>query len=459
MSVAVDHILRMTNIEKKYDVMILGLGKTGVSCAEFFHGQNKLVAIADSRLEPPGLESVCTQFPDIPLYLGPFDPDILCTAAELVVSPGLSIAEPAIDKASQAGVKVTGDIEIFCRHAASPIVAVTGSNGKSTVASLIYRMLKAAGKQVLLGGNIGTPALQLLREPAPDYYVLELSSFQLETTTSLNAVAAVVLNVSEDHMDRYANLREYAAAKLKIYNGTGAMIVNLDDEIAASISGNNRPVIRYSTGEPAAGEFGVRDVDGNSYIACGEKIICPVADLPLHGVHNISNALAALALGSAVGVPIDAMLSALRAFEGLPHRCQWVTRVNGVDWINDSKGTNVGASCAAIEGLAADRNLILIAGGDGKGADFTRLAEISAGRVREAILIGRDANRLAGVLEGVTTVNFATDMNAAVRLAFERSIPGDIVLLSPACASQDMYTDYQHRGNEFIDAIDRTCRA
>ena len=236
------------------------------------------------------------------------------------------------------------------------------------------------------------------------------------------------------------------------------MIINLDDEMVASMSASNRPVVRYTTRQPAAGEFGIRAVNGNSYIACGENPICPASELPLHGIHNLSNTLAALALGSAIGLPIDSMLTALRGFEGLPHRCQWVTRIKGVDWINDSKGTNVGASCAAIEGLAADRNLILIAGGDGKGADFTRLADVSAGRVREAILIGRDANRLADVLRGVTRVSFATDMNAAVRLAFDRSMPGDIVLLSPACASQDMFTDYQHRGNEFVDAIAGVCR-
>lgn len=459
MSVAVDHILHMTNIEKKFDVMILGLGKTGISCAGFFHGQGRSIAIADSRRDPPELASARTRFPDVPLFLGPFDPDVLCTAAELIVSPGLSIAEPAIGEACQAGVKISGDIEVFCQHATKPIVAVTGSNGKSTVASLVALMIKNSGKQVQLGGNIGIPALDLLREPAPDFYVLELSSFQLETTSSLNAAAAVVLNVSEDHMDRYATLQEYAAAKLKIYNGTGAMIVNLDDEVVASMAGNNRQVIRYTTGEPAAGVFGIRNVNGNGFVACGEKIICPLAELPLHGNHNVANVLAALALGSAIGLPVESMVMALRSFEGLPHRCQWVTRVNGVEWFNDSKGTNVGASCAAIEGLAGDNNLILIAGGMGKGADFKRLAEASAGRVREAILFGRDAGRLADALADVTQVLFATDMNAAVSIAFETSVPGDIVLLSPACASQDMFVDYRHRGEEFVDAITRICHA
>lgn len=458
MNVAINQIISMTNIEKKFDVMILGLGKTGISCARFFSGGDKTIAMADSRINPPGLETVKTMFPDIPVYLGAFDPKVLCSAGELVVSPGLSPAEPAIDMARQAGVRIIGDIEIFCQQTTRPIVAVTGSNGKSTVASLVYRMIERSGKQVRLGGNIGTPALDLLNHAEPDFYVLELSSFQLETTSSLNAAVAVVLNVTEDHMDRYVDLKEYAEAKLRIYEGTGTMVVNLDDDISASLSRSNRTVICYTTREPGIDQFGVREINGVRYIAAGEDVVCAIADLPIHGIHNISNTLAALALGTAIGLPLDSMSAALRDFQGLPHRCQWVARVKEVDWFNDSKATNVGACCAAIEGLAGSDNLILIAGGEGKGADFSRLAEAAAGRVREAILIGRDANRLGGFLQDVCRVCFATDMDSAVRLAFEKSVPGDAVLLSPACASLDMFVDYQQRGNEFVGAIARICR-
>lgn len=458
MNVAVDQILCMKDIEKKFDVMILGLGKTGISCARFFSSGDKNIALADSRLEPPGLETARTLFPDIPIYLGAFDAEVLCSARELIVSPGLSPAEPAIDSARRAGIGIIGDIEVFCQQATRPIIAVTGSNGKSTVASLVYSMIERSGKQARLGGNIGVPALDLLNEAEPDFYVLELSSFQLETTRSLNAAAAVVLNVTEDHMDRYADLDEYAEAKLRIYRGTGAMVVNLDDDIVASVDRSNRNVICYTAGEPGISELGIREIDGRRYIAMGEKTVCAADELPLHGNHNLSNMLAALALGTAIGLPVDSMLAALRDFHGLPHRCQWVTRIKEVDWFNDSKATNVGACCAAIEGLAGSDNLILIAGGEGKGADFSRLAEVSPGRVKQAILIGRDANRLAAVLQDVCNVCFAVDLDTAVRLAFDTSVPGDVVLLSPACASLDMFTDYQHRGNEFVGAIARICR-
>lgn len=458
MSVAVDHILYMTNSQKKFDVVILGLGKTGLSCAGFFSGRRESVAIVDSRPNPPGLETAGRRFPDLPLYLGGFDRQLLCSAATLIVSPGISVAEPAIQAARQAGVRVLGDIELFCQNATRPLVAVTGSNGKSTVASLVSKMIARAGKQVKLGGNIGLPALDLLPGPEPDFYVLELSSFQLETTSSLNAAAAAVLNISEDHMDRYPGLMQYADAKARIYTGNGSMIINRDDEIVSAMARTDRSSIGYTSREPAADEFGIRLQDGIRFIAYGEQLICPVSDFPLPGSHNTANAMAALALGSAIGLPMEPMLAALREFKGLPHRCQWVARINGADWINDSKGTNVGASCAAIAGLAGNNNLILIAGGDGKGADFSRLAEIAAGRVREAILIGRDANRMAAVLQDVTRVNFAVNMDVAVSLAFAKASAGDVVLLSPACASLDMFTDYQQRGNAFVGALDRIGR-
>ncbi|MBF8268343.1 MAG: UDP-N-acetylmuramoylalanine/D-glutamate ligase [Gammaproteobacteria bacterium] len=455
MSLAINHFTRMTNVEKKFDLVILGLGKTGISCARFFSGRNMALALMDSRMQPPGLEMAKNSFPEIPVYLGQFDQNVLLSARELIVSPGIPISDPAISLATSAGVAVAGDIEIFCRHATSPIVAVTGSNGKSTVASLIHKMIEASGRSAKLGGNIGTPALDLLQGPEPEFYVLELSSFQLETTSSLDAAAAVVLNISEDHMDRYANLQEYAIAKFRIYDGSGTLVINLDDKMVGTYFRKNRKSICFTAMEPDKNTYGVRKLAGQEVIAWGDDVICPVKDIPIQGRHNIANTLAALSLGTAIGLPMPGMLAGLRDFVGLPHRCQWLQRINGVDWYNDSKGTNVGASCAAIEGLAGDNNLILIAGGDGKGADFAPLASAVVGRVRAAILIGRDAQRLAAVLGKVTAVYFALDMDAAVRLAHEQSRPQDIVLLSPACASLDMFSDYQHRGAVFAQAVAR----
>ena len=455
MSLAPDKFLRTKPVEKKYDIVILGLGKTGMSCARFFTERGVSMALMDSRLHPPGLDAVKTSYADVPLYLGGFDWEVLASAREIIVSPGISIKEPAINRAHQAGVTVVGDIEIFCRHARRPIVGVTGSNGKSTVASLVHQMIQASGRTSMLGGNIGTPALDLLPGPEPEFYVLELSSFQLETTSSLNAAAAVVLNISEDHMDRYANLQEYATTKFRIYNGSGTMVINLDDKMGAAFSQENRQNIYFTVGVPGQRTYGIREYQGKQVIAYGDNDVCPVEYIPIHGRHNIANTLAALSLGTAIGLPTPGMLAGLRAFQGLPHRCQWLRRVDDVDWYNDSKGTNVGASCAAIQGLAGANNVILIAGGDGKGADFTPLAATAAGRVRSAILIGRDAARLAEVLRGVTNVCFALDMDAAVRLAHHQSRPGDIVLLSPACASLDMFTDYTQRGAEFAAALAR----
>ena len=455
MNLALDKFTSMKDVEKKFDMVILGLGKTGISCARFFSGRNQVLALMDSRMHPPGLETAKKNFPGIPIYLGSFDQNILNSARELIVSPGIAVTDPAISMASRAGVSVAGDIEIFCRHVTRPIVAVTGSNGKSTVATLIHRMIEASGRTAKLGGNIGTPALDLLQGPEPEFYVLELSSFQLETTSSLDAAAAVVLNISEDHMDRYANLQEYAIAKFRIYDGTGTLVINLDDRMVAAFSRKSRKNICFTATEPGKNSFGIRELHGDKVIAYGDTVICPIKDIPLQGRHNISNILAALALGTAIGLPMQGMLAGMRDFQGLPHRCQWLKRINDVDWYNDSKGTNVGASCAAIEGLAGDNNLILIAGGDGKGADFSPLSAAAAGRVRAAILIGRDAQRLADVLHAVTAVYFALDMYAAVRLAHEQSRPQDIVLLSPACASLDMFTDYQHRGAVFAEAVAR----
>lgn len=378
---------------------------------------------------------------------------MLGAADQLIISPGVSADLPPIREAVANGAELLGDIELFARQARAPVIAVTGSNGKSTVAALIAAMVDAAGRRVLLGGNYGTPALSFLDTDVPDFYVLELSSFQLETVSSLNARAAVVLNISPDHMDRYTGIEEYALAKARIYSGDGTVIINADDARVAAMANPQRSIVRFTLATPAKGDFGIRIRNGVEWLCRGMEYLLPVAELRIQGRHNVANALAALALGSSVGLPVAAMTDCLRQFKGLPHRCEWVAEINGVTWINDSKGTNIGATIAAIEGLAGSDDVVLIAGGDGKGADFSPLAGTIAGRVHALVLIGRDAGKIAAAAQGKTRVYYATSLPVAVEIAAKLARAGDKALLSPACASLDMFTDYQHRGRVFMEAV------
>lgn len=433
--------------------LVVGLGKTGLSCARFLAARGEAVAVTDTRLAPPGLETLREELPDVPVFVGGFDASAFRSAERLVVSPGVSLREPLIREAMERGVEVIGDVALFARHADAPVAAITGSNGKSTVTTLLGEMAKNSGLNTRVGGNLGTPALELLGGPAPDLYVLELSSFQLETITRLNAKAAAVLNISPDHMDRYASLEEYADAKRAIFQGEGAMIVNADDPVVAAMAEPDRHIIRFTLGEPQANDFGLRSEAGADWFAQGERKLMPVSQMRLAGRHNAANALAALALGHALGLDMDAMLRTLREFAGLSHRCQHVATIDGVRWYNDSKGTNVGAAAAAIQGLAGE--LVLIAGGDGKGADFAPLAQAVAGKVRAVVLIGRDAPLIAAAVRDVTECHFAADMQAAVHKARELARAGDSVLLSPACASFDMFRNYEERGEVFMAAVRR----
>lgn len=443
----------MTGSEHKimFDSIVIGLGLSGLSCARYLAACGERVAVADTRSEPPQLTALREALPDVPVYLGDLATAPLHNAARLVISPGLSLKDPAIAAAARAGCEILGDIELFCRVVRAPIVAVTGANGKSTVTTLVAEMARMAGRRVAAGGNLTPPALDLLDAREPDLYVLELSSFQLETTHSLDAVAAVVLNITADHMDRYRDMAEYQAAKARIYFGHGVMVINLDDPLVAALRYPGRDTLMFTLADPGtrADTFGVRD----GWLVRGEQRLLPVLEVRLPGAHNLANALAALALGSAIDLPLVAMLEVLRQFTGLPHRCQWVANKRGADWYDDSKGTNVGASVAAIRGLAGNDDVVLIAGGDGKGADFSDLAEAARGRLRAAVLLGRDADKLAAVLEGVVPVTLVADMPAAVSAAAEQARPGDKVLLSPACASLDMFRDYRHRGEVFTAAV------
>ena len=436
--------------------IVVGLGETGLSCARFLSRRGAAVTVIDSRDMPPALQRLRKELPDVEVITGGFDTALLSHARRLVVSPGVALREPAIAAAIDAGVPVVGDIELFARNADAPVIAITGSNGKSTVTELVGAMARQAGRSVRLGGNLGTPALDLLEGEAPDFYVLELSSFQLETTSSLNAQAAVVLNITADHLDRYASQEEYSRAKQRIYRGDGVMVVNADDARVMQMVEAGRSLVCFGSGQPQPGDFGLRSINGEQWLARGEELILAVRYLRIPGRHNQLNALAALALGEAMGLPLEAMGEALRNFRGLPHRTEWIAELDGVNWYNDSKATNVGATLAALSGL--EGQVVLIAGGEGKGADFSTLCQAIAVKARAVILMGRDASLMARVLEGMAPVEYARRMEDAVALARRWAEPGDSVLLSPACASFDMYSGFEERGQAFVAALTRLMR-
>ena len=441
--------------QRRYDTLIVGLGKTGLSCVRHFRRQGRQsIAVLDSRSKPPELARLQQRHSDVPVYLGDMDTDLLCRAHEIILSPGVAVSEPAIQRALAMGVAVYGDVELFSRQVTRPVIAVTGSNGKSTVVTLVSEMIRTAGLKAEPGGNIGTPVLDLLALDAPDFYVLELSSFQLETVRSLNAVAAVILNVSEDHMDRYADLAAYIKAKQNIYQGEGVIVLNRDEQKKlAAQDMQDRHCISYGTDRAPANMFGLQGFAEECWLMQGEQRLLPISKLKIPGRHNLSNALAALALGASVKLPVDAMLHALGRFQGLPHRCQFIASFQGVSWYNDSKATNVGASCAAIAAFSPVGRIILIAGGAGKGADFSPLAVSVRHKVCCVIVMGEEAVRLEVALAGLVPVYFALSMEVAVSTAAELAQTGDIVLLSPACASVDMFTDYQARGEAYIQAV------
>jgi UDP-N-acetylmuramoylalanine--D-glutamate ligase len=434
--------------------VIVGLGETGLSCARFLCRQGHDVIVVDSHNEPPALERLRSELPDVTVELGKIDPAVLAQADLLVVSPGVSLHQPAIADAVARGIPVVGDIELFSWYAEAPVAAITGSNGKSTVTTLIYEMARLAGRDVRIGGNIGIPVLDLLKADEPEFYVLELSSFQLETLSSLKPATAVVLNVSQDHMDRYQGMDEYVGVKRRIYQNAQAKVINLDDCFIKDICQPTEGCLRFSLSTPATCfDFGLRQDQGRAWLAKGDELLMPVAELKLVGMHNVANALAALAMGVAIGLPMSAMLEVLRQFGGLPHRCQWIAEDQGINWYNDSKATNVGAAIAAITGM--ENKVVLIAGGQGKGQDFTLLRAAIAAKGRAVILIGQDAPQIKAALNDVVPVKFAANLGEAVSVAHDLAESGDAVLLSPACASFDMFSGYEDRGEQFVAAVMR----
>jgi UDP-N-acetylmuramoylalanine--D-glutamate ligase len=443
----------MTGRNDMKQTLVAGLGKTGLSCARFLKRRGIGFAVADSRLDPPGLAELRAEMPEVQVHLGEFDPNLFAEASQVVLSPGIPLDVPAVKVARQARVPVVGDIELFARHADAPVVAITGSNGKSTVTTLLGEMAKHAGKDVRVGGNLGTPALDLLGEGRPDLYVLELSSFQLEVTDSLDCLAATVLNISDDHLDRHHSLLEYASVKQRVFRGTGTMVLNTDDPLVAAMAEAGRNMVRFTLGAPCAvHDYGVVMEQGAEWIACGEEPVVRASELRIAGRHNLANALAALALGEAAGLPREAMIATLREFPGLPHRCQFVAEIDGVGYYNDSKGTNVGSTLAALAGMPGEK-VVLIVGGEGKGQDFAPLQPAVAAHARAVVLIGRDAEIIAAALGKAAPLVRAGSMADAVGQARRLAQRGDTVLLSPACASFDMFKNYVHRGEVFAAVV------
>ncbi len=453
------------------NVLVLGLGDTGLSCARWLAARGAQVSVADSRVAPPHAARLAKLLPQVRLHAGAFDDTLLPATELLVVSPGVPLAEPMVVRAVATGIEVVGDVELFARairainteRAASAdsrdpmrLIAITGSNGKSTVTAMCGDMCRMAGLSTCVAGNIGLPVLDALIEieqgyaPAPQVWVLELSSFQLETTSSLDADAAAVLNLSEDHMDRYSDMDAYAAAKARIFSGDGVQVVNRDDARSLAMAQPGRHVVSFGLDRCPKGEnFGLCEDE----LCLGGDMLMPMSVLRVAGLHNAANALAALALTRALTLPMEALLRGLLHFKGLPHRVEKVAEIDGVTYYDDSKGTNVGATEAALYGMGS-RKAVVILGGDGKGQDFGPLKAAVAANARAVVLIGRDASLIDAALvgSGVDT-HAAASLPDAVNQAQRLAHPGDAVLLSPACASFDMFRNYTHRGDVFVDAV------
>lgn len=422
-------------------VVIIGLGLTGLSCVDFFMARGVTPRVMDTRINPAGLDKLPE---NIERHVGDLNAQWLLEADLIVASPGIALAHPALSDAADAGVEIVGDIELFCRENQAPVVAITGSNGKSTVTTLVGEMAKAAGWQVGVGGNIGVPALTLLKQEN-QLVVLELSSFQLETTSSLRASAATILNVTEDHTDRYPfGLQQYRAAKLRVYENAKVCVVNADDALTMPVRGADSRCISFGVD---VGDYHLNKQQGEIWLRVrGEKVL-NTREMKLTGRHNYTNALTALALADAVGIPRSSSLTALTTFTGLPHRFQLVFEHNGVRWINDSKATNVGSTEAALDGLQVDGTLHLLLGGDGKSADFSGLTRFLQGDHIKIYCFGRDGEELAELRPEVSQLT--ETMEQAMVLLSKSLAPGDMVLLSPACASLDQFRSFEQRGDEF----------
>ena len=448
-------------------ILILGLGESGLASALWCARQGARVRVVDSRTAPPGLDELKSRLAGVDFCVSglneTFDKALLAGIDLLVLSPGLSGGLMAVTHARAAGIPVVGEIELFAWGLKTlgqnvPVIAITGTNGKTTTTALTGHLIAASGHSVGVAGNISPAALTALMEAQdrgalPQAWVLELSSFQLETTATLNATAATVLNISDDHLDRYIDLDDYASAKQRIFFGDGVQVLNRQDARVRRMAIAGRKLITFGLDAPAdVQDFGLRDNRGETWLVQGARFLLPVRELPIHGLHNAANAMAALALCAATGIDVVSLLPALRAFKGLPHRVEKVAEINGVGYYDDSKGTNVGATVAALQGMG--RKSVVILGGDGKGQDFSPLQDAVAQHARSVVLIGRDAPQIRAAIEGCgVALLYAGDMSEAVQAAAAQARPGDAVLLSPACASFDMFRNYAHRAQVFVAAV------
>mgnify|MGYP000261649603 CR=1 FL=1 len=444
----------MKNIVTDKQVVVVGLGKTGLSCVRYLSQFGCHIVVMDSRPVPPGLPELNNDFPNVTTILGQFDQEVLCSADEIILSPGVALAREEIQAAVAVGVKVRGDIDLFVEAAKAPVVAITGSNGKSTVTTLLGDMAINSGLNVGIGGNLGTPALELL-DAGKQLYVLELSSFQLETTESLNAECAVLLNVTEDHMDRYSNKMAYLQAKQRVFRGAKYVVINDDEVLSQPLATIDMKLVHFGLSNPDLKKFSINERNGERFLSLGFDDLLPVSEMKLKGQHNLSNALAALALGSAVGLSTKEMLETLKVYKGLPHRCEYLRTINSVDYINDSKGTNAGATVTAIRSFGEESSgkVVLIAGGESKDADLTPLVKPMGAFGKLAILIGADAGKIEQVLSNTVEIKRVDSLERAVHLAKQQAEAGDVVLLSPACASFDMFDSYTHRGEVFSKEV------
>ncbi len=444
----------------QHNFLVLGLGKSGIAAARWLSARQAKVSAADSMLDAAGFEALQPTLPNVALIAGEFSDALLADIDVIVISPGIALDSPIIVAAKAKDIAVIGDVELFAQFcpARSSIIGITGSNGKTTVTTLVGKICEAAGLNVVVAGNIGLPVMEAIDQAAPNVFVLELSSFQLETTQSLKLHAATMLNLSQDHMDRHADMQAYAIAKARIFYHAAVQVLNLDD--AWSMVMARSGVKQHCFGlQPSMSEqdLGLLEIDGEMWIARGDEALMPVCNIKLIGAHNVANVMAAILLCIPIGIAQSTIVETISEFLGLPHRVQWVTSHQEVDYINDSKATNVGAAVAAIEGLAQD--IVLIAGGEGKGQDFAPLAGV-ANKLNAVVLIGKDAAKIESVLLSEEVAMYhAADMHEAVTIAQKMAKAGDAVLLSPACASFDMYQNYEQRGDAFTEAVMRLTEA
>lgn len=435
--------------------VVAGLGISGVAAVNFLHEQGYRVAVTDSRATPPGHDQIPAE---VQTSFGKLDEELLLQAEEIIISPGLDPKLPEIQAAAAKGIAIVSEIQILRRATDKPIVAITGSNAKSTVTTLLGLMVQDAGRKVAVGGNLGRPALDLIKDD-PELYVLELSSFQLEATSNLAAEVAVVLNMSEDHLDRHGDMMGYHTAKHRIFQAVKKVVFNRDDSLTRPLVPDATPMQSFGLNAPDMNQFGVlRDDDGTIWLARGRERLLQSSDMYIQGTHNVANALACLALGEAIGLPLDSMLNTLKTFKGLEHRCEFVKELAGVRYYNDSKGTNIGATLAAIDGLGAaieakGGKVAIILGGQGKGQDFTALRDSLSKYAKVAVLIGEDRPLIEAAISGTAELLPAATLKEAVEICRQHAQANDVVLLSPACASFDMFKGYSERGHQFVDCV------